>query len=301
MSSVLQWIKTLVVAACVVLLLRQCVFSIVRIPDAGMSPACQQGDRLLVNRWAYGYRFPLEGLLGHHRWDYTPVDKGDIAVFNNPREAIGAQTFIGRCVGAPGDTLFLDSLYRCFYTRHNPDKKFLYQYPHNYEAVLDSIMHVHGILDTGLRRQDSLHHFRAFSRYEYYLLNQAVDDLSWLVSLNKRVSNKTVFPLIVPKNGKDVQVTPHNIILLYNTLIRHENKQVAIRHDSLFIDQKYTPKVSFNQDYYWFSTDNSINLNDSRYFGLVPASYLIGQASMILYSIDAQHTFQTPRCFKSLQ
>lgn len=301
MRSVLQWIKTLIVAALVVLLLRQCAFSIVRIPDAGMSPTCYQGDRLLINKWAYGYRLPFEGLLGYHRWSYEPVQKGEIAVFDNPRELIGTHTFIGRCVGAPGDTLFLDSLYRSFYTRYNPDKKFLYQYPHRYEALLDSLMTEQGILNSGLRRQDSLYHFRAFSRYEYYLLNQSVEDLSWLMALNKRVRNKAVFPLIIPAAGQDVQVTPHNIILLYNTLLRHEKKEVAIRQDSLFLNKKHVAKVQFSQDYYWFSTDNSINLNDSRYFGLVPASYLIGQASTVLYSIDAHHKFQSPRCFKSLQ
>lgn len=301
MRSVLQWIKNLIVAACVVLLLRQCVFTIVSIPDAGMSPACTQGDRLLVNKWAYGYRTPFVASLGYHRWGYSPVHQGDIAVFNNPRKHIEEQTFIGRCIGCPGDTLFLDSLYRSCYTRHNPDKKYLYQYPHDYEKRLDSLMSAEGILNTGLRRQDSLFHFRAFSRYEYYILSQSVDDLSWLIALNKQVRNDSVFPLIIPSRGKPIQVTSHNIILVYNTLLRHEKRNVAIQHDSLYIDHAYAPQVRFSQDYYWFSTDNSINLNDSRYFGLVPASYLIGQVSTILYSVDPHNEFQFNRCLKSVQ
>ncbi len=301
MRSVLQWIKTLIVAAFVVSLLHQCVCTIVSIPDAGMSPACIQGDRLLLNKWAYGYRTPFVASLGYHRWGYALVHQGDIAVFNNPRKRIEEQTFIGRCVGCPGDTLFLDTLYRSCHTRYNPDKKYLYQYSHDYEKLLDSLMIAQGILNTGLRRQDSLFHFRAFSRYEYYILNQSVDDLSWLVALNKQVRDDSVFPLIIPSKGQAIQVTRHNVILLYNTLLRHEKRNVAIKHDSLYINNTYVPQVRFSQDYYWFSTDNSVNLNDSRYFGLVPASYLIGQVSTILYSVDVHNEFQFTRCFKSLQ
>ena len=44
----------------------------------------------------------------------------------------------------------------------------------------------------------------------------------------------------------------------------------------------------FSHDYYWMSSANERNHADSRTFGFVPDTYIIGRLSRILYSWDTE-------------
>lgn len=100
----------------VLALLRGCVVTSYLIPSSGMENSLHQGERILVNRWSYGLRLPFMGLWGYHRWAESAVGRGDIVVFNNPANLKQPtidrrELFIGRCIGIPGDTLLMDSLF----------------------------------------------------------------------------------------------------------------------------------------------------------------------------------------------
>ena len=41
---------------------------------------------------------------------------------------------------------------------------------------------------------------------------------------------------------------------------------------------------TFTQDYYWMASNTPANVFDSRLFGLVPETHLIGKANLIWYS-----------------
>lgn len=132
--------------------------------------------------------------------------------------------------------------------------------------------------------QDSIKNVRSFSRYEYYLLEQAMNGNCWIKLLNEGDSIEALRPLIVPGKGKPVRVYPWNRTLLRNTLVLHENKQAEIKNDTLYIDGKPVQHCYFTKDYYWVGANNSINLSDSRLFGFVPKDHIIGKASLIWFS-----------------
>ena len=100
------------------------------IPSTGMENSLFQGERILVNKWSYGLRVPLMSLFSYHRWCERSVRQQDVVVFNNPA-AIGQPTidrreiYISRCIGTPGDTLLVDSLFSVSSpeAQLNPDKK----------------------------------------------------------------------------------------------------------------------------------------------------------------------------------
>lgn len=108
---------TIVGVALVVVLLRGCVATSYLIPSSGMENSLYQGERILVNKWSYGLRLPFMKLWGYHRWADSPVQKEDILVFNNPANLSEPvidrrEVFISRCIGTPGDTLLIDSLFQ---------------------------------------------------------------------------------------------------------------------------------------------------------------------------------------------
>ena len=228
-------------------------------------------------------------LWGYHRWADSPVQKEDILVFNNPANLSEPvidrrEVFISRCIGTPGDTLLIDSLFSVIPSEKNaPDQKFLYSYPSQREQQLDSLLSILSIAPNKLLGQDSIKNIRSFSRYEYYLLEQAINGNNWIQPLAGKKDTE-LRPLIVPGKGKFVRVHPWNITLLRNTLVMHEGKQAEIKNDTLYVDGKPTQHCYFTKDYYWVGANNTINLTDSRLFGFVPQDHLIGKASLVWFS-----------------
>ena len=285
-----KWIFAFAGAIAVVLLLRGFAFTSCLIPSTGMENSLFQGERILVNKWSYGLRVPLMSLFSYHRWCERSVRQQDVVVFNNPA-AIGQPTidrreiYISRCIGTPGDTLLVDSLFSVSSpeAQFNPDKKRLYTFPATKEQFITSLMQTLSITNDGLMGSNDSTHVRSFSRYEYYLLEQAISDQNWIQPLTEK-SEKELKPLIVPGKGKALRVYPWNITLLRNTLVMHEGKQAEIKNDTLYIDGKPTQHCFFTKDYYWMASNNSVNLSDSRLFGFVPQDHIIGKASLIWFS-----------------
>lgn len=285
-----KWILVFAGAIVAVLLLRGFAFTSCLIPSTGMENSIFQGERILVNKWSYGLRVPLMSLFSYHRWRERPVRAQDIVVFNNPaginQPVIDRrEIYISRCIGTPGDTLLVDSLFSATSrnAQFNPDKKRLYTYPADKENLITSLMNTLSIANDGLMGSSDSTHVRSFSRYEYYLLEQAMSDRSWIQPLTRK-DEAELKPLIVPGKGKFVRVYPWNATLLRNTLVMHEGKQAEIKNDTLYVDGKPTQYCYFTKDYYWMGANNTVNLSDSRLFGFVPQDHIIGKASLIWFS-----------------
>ena len=281
---------TIVGVALVVVLLRGCVATSYLIPSSGMENSLYQSERILVNKWSYGLRLPFMKLWGYHRWADSPVQKEDILVFNNPANLSEPvidrrEVFISRCIGIPGDTLLIDSLFSVIPSEKNaPDQKFLFL-PH--DNGNDSWIHCFPYfpsLPTNYWGQDSTKNIRSFSRYEHYLLEQAMNGNCWIEPIVKEDSMEILKPLIIPSKGKAVRVYPWNKTLLRNTLVLHEKKQAEIKNDTLYVEGKPVQHCHFTKDYYWVGANNAINLSDSRLFGFVPEDHIIGKASIIWFS-----------------
>ncbi|EJW95493.1 signal peptidase I [gut metagenome] len=271
-------------------LLRSCVATSYLIPSSGMENSLLRGERILVNKWSYGLRIPFMHWIGYHRWCEQAVHKNDIIVFNNPanyQEPVIDQReiFINRCIGTPGDTLLIDSLFSVTSSeQYAPDQKFLYAYPLEQEQRMDSILKSLSICSGQPISRDSLHIVRNFSRYEQYLISQALNNPDWFIQLGPNNSSLQLKPLIIPGKNSCIKVEPWNITLLCNTLTIHEKKQATIQNDTLFLEGKPVTHCTFNQDYYWVVSNNPANISDSRLFGLVPHSHIIGKAALIWLS-----------------
>lgn len=294
MKRIPVFIKVLFTAVLIVLLVKAFAFTSCTIPSTGMENSLYQGERVLVNKWSYGLRIPFTS--SHFLAD--KVERGDVVLFNNPIPVSGEtpvfarELFISRCVGVPGDTLLLDDGLMLVQDKtQNPDSKVLYAYPYTDEDTLCRTMEQVGIRQNALVGYADGKYLRSFSHYEYYLLDQKLDGA---VSLTPVVETDSlsVHPLVVPSKGKPVQVNPWNMTLLCNTIVHHEGRKAEVRNDSLFVDGKPVDRYVFRQNYYWVASNNPVNLYDSRLFGLVPHSHLVGRAFRIWYSPDWRRIFQ---------
>lgn len=107
------WLKTTVILATTILivwLVRSLAFLPILI-TTDERPSLMAGDRVLVARFAFGLRLPLDALFGYHRLSPTLPRHGDLIAFNDPMERkrnISDQSLcIGTCTGLPGDTIWL--------------------------------------------------------------------------------------------------------------------------------------------------------------------------------------------------
>ena len=84
----------------VVLVLRSFVAEPFRIPSSSMMPTLLVGDFILVNKFAYGLRLPVNN---RKLVELGLPERGDVAVFRPP--AHPDQDWIKRVVGLPGDRI----------------------------------------------------------------------------------------------------------------------------------------------------------------------------------------------------
>ena len=146
-------------------------------------------------------------------------------------------------------------------------------------------MHTLSITNDGLMGSNDSTHVRSFSRYEYYLLEQAMNGKESFVQPLSNREDAEPNPLIVPGKGKFIRVYPWNITLLRNTLVMHEGKQAEIKNDTLYVDGKPTQHCYFTKDYYWMGSNNTVKLfRLTALRGLSRKTISSGKASIIWFS-----------------
>lgn len=97
-----EWVMPLVVVAAILLPLRSSVADWNDVPTGSMRPTIIEGDRIFVNKLAYGLRVPFT-TKWMTRWS-TP-SRGDIVTFKSPTDGI---QLVKRVIGVPGDKISLN-------------------------------------------------------------------------------------------------------------------------------------------------------------------------------------------------
>lgn len=87
-NEIIEWIKAIVIALVLALLIRGYIFEPMIVPTGSMIPTIQINDRILVNKYIYRFK---------------DLSRGDVVVFKYPDDQ--KQTFVKRLIGVGGDVI----------------------------------------------------------------------------------------------------------------------------------------------------------------------------------------------------
>jgi signal peptidase I len=213
------------------------------------------------------------------------------------------ENYIKRCVGLPGDTLEIrdgilvinggavdDPAQAQFYYQIGRKYQDLPPTVNNYIDSLAGESRIEGPWGTEVR----------LTREMASTLEGMADSVKVKKAIHSSFRNTQLFPfydnspwsednygpIIIPKKGMVVKLTPVSLPF-YERIIRvYEGNSLETKGDSVYINGNLTDRYTILMDYYFAMGDNRQNSSDSRYWGFVPEDHIVGKAVFVWLSID---------------
>ncbi|KAF0235560.1 MAG: signal peptidase [Prolixibacteraceae bacterium] len=286
-KSRLNWLKTvftLLIIFIAAISFRLFCLELYAIPSGSMEDTLLPGDKVLVNKLAYGPKLPASPndipwvnlcwyfLGGQHAnpdsvyWKYhrlkgfSEIKHGDVMVFSHPLWGGRNNYFVKRCIALPGDTLqIINGMVKI-------NAGFLDEQP-----TIKMVPVVY----------DSTH-----TVYPYHPnIRWSVDDYG---------------PLVIPYKGMQISLTSEALQLYYNVIKDHEPVNADWKNEVFRNNEKTAELYTFQNNYYFMLGDNRHNSNDSRYWGFLPEEDINGKATVVLFNF-LNGKFMTNRFFKRIK
>jgi signal peptidase I len=238
---------------------------------------------------------------------YSRIKRHDIILFNYPNDSEvpfdKKIRMVKRCMGLPGDTLAIKNNTVFINGKENDIENIQLEYRVKVKnrILKQELLDKYNIVEGGLVSK--------FGEYDLYLSKQAAKGLSTeknieYVRKGKYLSNTDetyVFPhdsriswtlsnygpIVIPKAGSKIVLNSSNISIYRDILEKYEHCTITVNGDSVLINNKYLRSYYLKNNYYFVLDDNRDNAKDSRLWGFLPESHIIGKASFIICSVGS--------------
>lgn len=289
-KAMLKWVDrlvTLFLIACgmviVWIILQVTSFTTFHIPSASMEPALLPCDNILVNKWIMGARiFNIQDAIDKEPFKIFrlpglgKIRRNDVLVFNYPyashTDSIAMDVllyYVKRCIALPGDTL----------------------------EIKNGYYRIHGV-------EDDLGNVAAQKRISHLTETEPcgvmMRSFPWSEKIHWTIKNFGSLP--VPAKGTRVLMDSTTAILYHRLISWEQKKKLLLKDDAVCLADSAITEYAFQENYYFVSGDNMENSEDSRYWGLLPESYIVGKATLIWKSQDkASGEIRWNRVFKKIE
>ena len=300
LSKILEEVRSLFILIVIVLTLKVTIFELYIVPTGSMENTIMTGDFLAGNRFVYGMRTPE--WIGIPYTDYgfyipslkfpsfREPKRGDVIIFNFPRDI--KQKYVKRCVAEPGDILQI--IDKTLFINGQPQAL-----PENGKFIMSTLSESFLQQDIFLGDLGNKDHFKTFRMPKKGdQIKISPENAKLLLHLmlldghNLRLvngNNNYTFTMTSPdelyrRKGSLEVFKPYfpegDLLVPWSDNIPKGN---------LLVDGKSISGMDFytvERDYYWAMGDNRDDSLDSRYWGFVPRSHIIGEALFSYFSLD---------------
>ncbi len=336
-SIIKEWGKALVLALILAITVRNFVAQSFVVSSTKMEKTLLIGDYVLVNKTKFGARFPITLLsipfanelytqiiqLPYFRLPgFGNIENNDLVVLNYPalRNAPidKRQTIIKRCVALPGDTLsienkkvFVNTIKQPF-----PEKvQFSYRIVTNENEIDNTLLEKYDITEGGKVSDIGIYDFPLDENRAESILQESniryVSELKDFPGDNTTMAfpnsqlciwNKDYFgPIIIPFAGQTIELNPVSYALYKDLIEIYENNTLIKKGLVFYVNGTASTNYTIKSNYYFVMDDNRDNAKDSRTWGFVPESHIIGNTSFIWFSFNKQkREIRWDRIFKAL-
>ena len=235
-----------------------CVTSF-RVPSHSMYPTLVPGDYILVNKWIMGARiFDI--------WEAVEDKEVEIPRLPGIRKVKREDVLVFHCpYPIKEDSISMDML--------------LYYVKRCIALPGDTVEIRKGSYWINGTRKDN-----RFACVGVEAELQTRNERQWNTALGWTVQE--LGPLPVPAEGQTVMMDTL-AVKMYGRLIEWEQKKPLVVHEnSITLGDSLITRYQFKENYYFMGGDNLENSRDSRYWGLVPESFVVGVATRIWKSVS---------------
>lgn len=265
-QKTMNFLETLIFAFVGAMIIKTFFLESSRVPTGSMDSTIFVGDFVLVNKVIYGISTPRNIPFTDITLPYYTLPslgepkRKDVVVFDWPGNKDEMKSdiiysYVKRLVGLPGDTI----------------------------KIINKVLYVNG---REFWRPPHIQYIDPEIRPAGY----AESDI---FPAGAKWNRDNYGPVIIPKKGDVIQLTPANAEQ-WRTIIDREfgRRVVSIGPDKVLIDGKPVASYTLKKDYYFMMGDNRDNSLDSRYWGFVPKDKIIGRAEIVYWSWDPEISFR---------
>jgi signal peptidase I len=318
--------------------IRLFVLEIYAIPSVSMEDTIVPGDKILLNKLVYGPRMPVSPfeipwiniaffLNKKSRksadsvwWQYKRLTgfsgfkRNQVIVFNLPQNP--EEVLIKRCMGLPGDTMQIRNAVVFVNGKRLQEKnsvkffsRVLFNNYAHAKSLFDSLC-----LETYYNDHNGKNYLNTYlnqNQKQALLAGKCIDSV-----IIEKACPDTGFKdfthsdrfhwglndfglLIVPSSGVRIELNEDSYFLYREVINRFEKTFVSNQNGKILLDGVEATSYTFKNNYFFMLGDHRHNSRDSRYWGFVPEKYIIGKASLILFS-SGEDGFRWKRLFKRI-